>query len=134
MDGRASRGGRTLPQGAGASGEPIYDMSIGYDLAGIQTPKVVGFIRGMIDARDSVQRPPPTLEQRMADLLFEFAQRSRQRRLDSVENVRRPRDRSVARNLQETSEMPHSDPVAHRCRLIPRSLRPAARQLRRAGH
>ena len=26
---------------AGTSGEPIYDMSIGYDLAGIQTPKVV---------------------------------------------------------------------------------------------
>lgn len=38
------------------SGETIYDMSIGYDLAGIQTPKVVNFIRGMIDARDSVNR------------------------------------------------------------------------------
>ena len=31
-------------------------MSIGYDLAGIQTPKVVDFIRGMIDARESVER------------------------------------------------------------------------------
>ena len=41
---------------AGTSGEPIYDMSIGYDLAGIQTPKVVDFIRGMIDARESVER------------------------------------------------------------------------------
>jgi putative selenate reductase len=41
---------------AGTSGEPIYDMSIGYDLAGIQTPKVVSFIRGMIDARESVAR------------------------------------------------------------------------------
>ncbi len=41
---------------AGTSGEPIYDMSIGYDLAGIQTPKVVNFIRGMIDARESVDR------------------------------------------------------------------------------
>jgi putative selenate reductase len=41
---------------AGASGETIYDMSIGYDLAGIQTPKVVAFIRGMIDARPSVER------------------------------------------------------------------------------
>lgn len=40
----------------GIPGEPIYDMSIGYDLAGIQTPKVVDFIRGMIDARDSVAR------------------------------------------------------------------------------
>jgi putative selenate reductase len=41
---------------AGIIGEPIYDMSIGYDLAGIQTPKVVNFIRGMIDARESVDR------------------------------------------------------------------------------
>lgn len=41
---------------SGISGEPIYDMSIGYDLAGIQTPKVVNFIHGMIDARDSVRR------------------------------------------------------------------------------
>jgi len=41
---------------AGTNGATIYDMSIGYDLAGIQTPKVVGFIRGMIDARESVER------------------------------------------------------------------------------
>jgi putative selenate reductase len=41
---------------AGTIGEPIYDMSIGYDLAGIQTPKVVNFIRGMIDARGTVDR------------------------------------------------------------------------------
>jgi putative selenate reductase len=41
---------------AGISGEPIYDMSIGYDLAGIQSKKVVNFIRGMIDARQSVDR------------------------------------------------------------------------------
>jgi putative selenate reductase len=40
----------------GTSGQPIYDMSIGYDLAGIQTPKVVNFIRGMIDARENVER------------------------------------------------------------------------------
>jgi putative selenate reductase len=41
---------------AGTDGEPIYDMSIGYDLAGIQSPKVVDFIRGMIDAAESVTR------------------------------------------------------------------------------
>jgi putative selenate reductase len=41
---------------AGTVGEPIYDMSIGYDLAGIQTPKVVNFIHGMIDARETVDR------------------------------------------------------------------------------
>jgi putative selenate reductase len=41
---------------ADTEGEPIYDMSIGYDLAGIQTAKVVNFIRGMMDARESVER------------------------------------------------------------------------------
>jgi putative selenate reductase len=41
---------------AGISGEPIYDMSIGYDLPGVQSRKVVDFIRGMIDARASVAR------------------------------------------------------------------------------
>lgn len=40
----------------GTSGDTIYDMSIGYDLAGIQTSKVVDFIHGMIDARESVSR------------------------------------------------------------------------------
>lgn len=41
---------------AGLSGEPIYDMSIGYDLAGILSKKVVDFIRGMINANESVER------------------------------------------------------------------------------
>jgi putative selenate reductase len=41
---------------AGVCGEPIYDMSIGYDLAGIRTTKVVNFIRGLIDAAESVRR------------------------------------------------------------------------------
>ncbi len=41
---------------AGTSGETVYDMSVGYDLKGIQTPKVVNFIRGMIDATESVAR------------------------------------------------------------------------------
>ena len=41
---------------AETAGELIYDMSVGYDLAGIQTPKVVAFIRGMIDATPSVER------------------------------------------------------------------------------
>ena len=36
--------------------EPIYDMSIGYDLAGIQSEKVCRFIHGMIDATASVER------------------------------------------------------------------------------
>ena len=40
----------------GTVGDTIYDMSIGYDLAGIQTPKVVNFVRGLIDARETVDR------------------------------------------------------------------------------
>jgi putative selenate reductase len=44
------------PSLAGTAGEPIYDMSIGYDLAGIQSTKVVNFILGMIDATGSVSR------------------------------------------------------------------------------
>ena len=32
------------------SGSYVFDMSVGYDLAGISSPKVAGFIRGMLDA------------------------------------------------------------------------------------
>ena len=53
---------------AGTSGETIYDMSIGYDLAGIQTPKVVDFIRGMIDARESVSRLRDQIPRRLGTL------------------------------------------------------------------
>jgi putative selenate reductase len=52
----------------GTSGEPIYDMSIGYDLAGIQSKKVVDFIRGMIDARASVARLRDQIPRRLAEL------------------------------------------------------------------
>ena len=40
---------------SGTAGEAIYDMSIGYDLKGIKTEKVRGFIDGMIDARETVE-------------------------------------------------------------------------------
>jgi putative selenate reductase len=40
----------------GTAGETIYDMSIGYDLAGIQSEKVRRFIAGMIDATPTVER------------------------------------------------------------------------------
>lgn len=53
---------------AGISGETIYDMSIGYDLAGIQSAKVVEFIRGMIDARDSVERLREQIPRRLGRL------------------------------------------------------------------
>ena len=38
------------------AGETIYDMSIGYDLAGIRSDKVRRFMEGMIDATPSVER------------------------------------------------------------------------------
>ncbi|MCB9865621.1 MAG: glutamate synthase [Phycisphaerales bacterium] len=38
------------------AGDVIYDMSVGYDLAGIQSPAVREFIAGMLDARDVVDR------------------------------------------------------------------------------
>jgi putative selenate reductase len=53
---------------AGLAGEPIYDMSIGYDLAGVQSPKVVNFIRGMIDARQSVSRLRDQIQRWLAPL------------------------------------------------------------------
>jgi putative selenate reductase len=36
------------------SGAYVFDMSVGYDLAGISSPKVAGFIRGMLDATDEI--------------------------------------------------------------------------------
>jgi putative selenate reductase len=41
---------------AGPAGDVIYDMSVGYDLAGIQSPTVRAFIAGMLDAGDLVAR------------------------------------------------------------------------------
>lgn len=52
----------------GMSGEPIYDMSIGYDLAGIRTKKVVDFIRGMIDAGENVARLRDQIPRRLGRL------------------------------------------------------------------
>ncbi|MCB9851409.1 MAG: glutamate synthase [Phycisphaerales bacterium] len=40
----------------GPLGAVIYDMSVGYDLAGIQSPTVRTFIEGMLDARAYVDR------------------------------------------------------------------------------
>ena len=36
--------------------DTVYDMSVGYDLAGIRSPKVQGFIDGMLDATEIVDR------------------------------------------------------------------------------
>jgi putative selenate reductase len=53
---------------AGISGETVFDMSVGYDLAGIQTDKVVNFIRGMMDATESVDRLRDQLPHRLSKL------------------------------------------------------------------
>jgi len=37
-------------------GEVIYDLSVGYDLAGIRSERVLEFIRGMMDAGPTVER------------------------------------------------------------------------------
>ena len=37
-------------------GSHVFDMSVGYDLAGISTDKVAGFIDGLIDATASIER------------------------------------------------------------------------------
>src|SRR5262245_34279232 len=44
-----------IPGGAGKS-DTLYDMSVGYDLAGIRSPQVRAWIEGMKDARASVDR------------------------------------------------------------------------------
>lgn len=36
--------------------DAIYDMSVGYDLKGIQHPRVQHFIRGMLDAAEGIER------------------------------------------------------------------------------
>lgn len=50
------------------SGEAVFDLSVGYDLAGIQTDKVVGFVRGMMDASESVERLREQIPHRLAKL------------------------------------------------------------------
>ncbi len=37
-------------------GDLVFDMSVGYDLEGIRTERVDAFIRGMMDAKDTVDR------------------------------------------------------------------------------
>ena len=41
---------------AGAAGDVIYDLSVGYDLAGIKSDKVQHFLDGMRDAKASIAR------------------------------------------------------------------------------
>lgn len=41
---------------AGGADQTVFDMSVGYDLAGIRSPRVRAFLSGMLDARPLVDR------------------------------------------------------------------------------
>lgn len=48
-------------------GSHVFDMSVGYDLAGIETPKVSGFIGGLIDASKEIERLRPHIPDGFAE-------------------------------------------------------------------
>ena len=83
----------------------IYDMSIGYDLAGIQSNKVRRFMDGMIDATESIDRLRSSLPPRLRalrELDYPISAQPERDALDisrlpsrrNRENLRVPADRS----------------------------------------
>ncbi|MEQ8842136.1 MAG: hypothetical protein RIB98_14230 [Acidimicrobiales bacterium] len=50
-----------LQEFIGDPGPHVFDMSVGYDLAGIRSDKVAAFLRGMHDATESIDRLRPEL-------------------------------------------------------------------------
>jgi len=56
-----------LEEGAG---ETLFDLSLGYDLAGIRSPRVDAFVDAMLDASEVVDRLRPSLPARFRDLDF----------------------------------------------------------------
>ena len=48
-------------------GPHIFDMSVGYDLAGIQSEKVAGFIDSLLDAGDEIDRLRPLIPDPFAE-------------------------------------------------------------------
>ncbi|MDH3607248.1 MAG: 4Fe-4S dicluster domain-containing protein [Acidimicrobiia bacterium] len=49
------------------SGPYVFDMSVGYDLAGIQTDKVAGFMDSLIDAGPEIERLRPLIPEPFAE-------------------------------------------------------------------
>ncbi len=47
-------------------GPYVFDMSVGYDLAGISSPKVAGFLHAMLDATDEIERLRPLIPEPFA--------------------------------------------------------------------
>jgi putative selenate reductase len=48
-------------------GPHVFDLSVGYDLAGIQTDKVAGFVDSMVDASAEIHRLRPSIPEPFAD-------------------------------------------------------------------
>jgi putative selenate reductase len=57
-------------------GPYVFDMSVGYDLAGIQSEKVAGFINSMLDATAEIERLRPLIPEPFAEFRdYDFATR-----------------------------------------------------------
>ena len=48
----------------------IFDVSVGYDLAGIRSKRIVAFLRGLVDARPTVSRLRRQLPPQLRELFF----------------------------------------------------------------
>ncbi len=57
----------------GDPGPHVFDMSVGYDLTGIQTPKVAGFIDAMRKASTEIERLRPEIAADPSGVFVEFA-------------------------------------------------------------
>ena len=65
IHGLMARGVPGLPAGAA---DFIFDASVGYDLAGIRTPQVTGFLKALQDASATIERLRARIPDRFADL------------------------------------------------------------------
>ncbi|HVP65686.1 MAG TPA: hypothetical protein VMT17_00325 [Anaeromyxobacteraceae bacterium] len=62
-----------LPGLAPGFGDTVFDMSVGYDLAGIRSPRVQAFLAGLLDAERVIERLRPQIPaewRRLRDLPF----------------------------------------------------------------
>ena len=56
------------PEFGGSQGDVVFDMSVGYDLAGIQSPSVRAFMDGMLDASEIIERFRAEIPEELAHL------------------------------------------------------------------
>jgi putative selenate reductase len=57
-----------VPEFGGPQGDVVFDMSVGYDLAGIQSPSVRAFMDGMLDASEVIERLRAQIPEELAHL------------------------------------------------------------------